>query len=53
MPDANGVRVADQLRTKFPKPAKLMDEAETDVLAFMAFPKRTDCSSTQPTHSNV
>src|SRR5690606_20059543 len=31
--------VADQLRTKFPKLAALMDEAESDVLAFMSFPK--------------
>src|SRR3954449_3703912 len=31
-------RVADQLRPKVPKLATLMDEAETDVLAFMTFP---------------
>src|ERR1700761_3003315 len=31
--------VADQLRVKFPKLAKLMDGAEADVLAFMGFPK--------------
>jgi transposase-like protein len=31
--------VADQLRTKFPKLAALMDDAESDVLAFMTFPK--------------
>src|SRR5665213_1726334 len=31
--------VADQLRAKFPKLAKLMDSAESDVLAFMGFPK--------------
>ncbi len=31
--------VADQLRAKFPKLAKLMDGAESDVLAFMSFPK--------------
>jgi putative transposase len=31
--------VADQLRPKVPKVAALMDEAETDVLAFMTFPK--------------
>jgi putative transposase len=31
--------VADQLRAKFPKLAKLMDGAESDVLAFMGFPK--------------
>jgi putative transposase len=31
--------VADQLRLKVPKLAALMDEAETDVLAFMTFRK--------------
>ena len=31
--------VADQLREKFPKLAKLMDGAEADVLAYMGFPK--------------
>jgi transposase-like protein len=31
--------VADQLRPKVPKLAALMDAAETDVLAFMTFPK--------------
>jgi putative transposase len=31
-------QVADQLRAKVPKLAALMDEAETDVLAFMTFP---------------
>jgi len=31
-------RVADQLRPKVPKLAALMDEAETDVLAYMTFP---------------
>jgi putative transposase len=30
---------ADQLRPKIPKLAALMDEAESDVLAFMSFPK--------------
>ena len=42
--------VADQLRAKFPKLAKLMDEAEPDVLAFMAFPKahRLQIHSTNP-----
>jgi len=40
--------VADQLRGKFPKLAELMDGAETDVLAFMTFPKahRTQIHST-------
>ena len=32
-------QVADQLRPKVGKLAALMDEAETDVLAFMSFPK--------------
>jgi len=42
--------VADQLRAKFPKLAKLMDGAEADVLAFMSFPKahRTQIHSTNP-----
>jgi putative transposase len=31
--------VADQLRTKFPKLADLMDGSEADVLAYMSFPK--------------
>ena len=43
-------RVADQLRPKVPKLAKLMDEAEPDVLAYMTFPKehRTKLHSTNP-----
>jgi len=32
--------VADQLRPRFAKLAALMDQAETDVLAFMAFPRQ-------------
>jgi putative transposase len=42
--------VADQLREKFPKLAVLMDDSETDVLAFMSFPKahRTQIHSTNP-----
>jgi putative transposase len=42
--------VADQLRTKFPKLAALMDDAESDVLAFMTFPKahRVQIHSTNP-----
>src|SRR5512134_179906 len=42
--------VADQLRAKFPKPAKLMDQAEDEVLAFMSFPKahRAQIHSTNP-----
>ena len=42
--------VADQLRERLPKLAKLMDEAEADVLAFMTFPKahRLQIHSTNP-----
>ena len=42
--------VADQLRAKFPKLAVLMDHSETDVLAFMSFPKahRVQIQSTNP-----
>jgi putative transposase len=42
--------VADQLRPKVPKLAALMDEAETDVLAYMTFPAqhRTKLHSTNP-----
>jgi len=43
-------RVADQLRPKVPKLATLMDEAETDVLAYMSFPAphRAKLHSTNP-----
>ena len=43
-------RVADQLRPKVPKLAGLMDEAETDVLAYMTFPAqhRAKLHSTNP-----
>jgi transposase-like protein len=43
-------RVADQLRPKVPKLAILMDEAETDVLAYMTFPAqhRAKLHSTNP-----
>ncbi len=43
-------QVADQLRPKVAKLALLMDEAETDVLAFMSFPKdhRPKIHSTNP-----
>ena len=43
-------QVADQLRPRVPKLAALMDEAEEDVLAFMAFPKehRAKIHSTNP-----
>jgi len=43
-------QVADQLRIKVPKLAGFMDDAETDVLAFMGFPKdhRAKIHSTNP-----
>ena len=43
-------RVADQLRPKVPKLATLMDDAETDVLAYMSFPPqhRAKLHSTNP-----
>ena len=43
-------RVADQLRPKLPKLAAVLDEAETDVLAYMSFPPqhRTKLHSTNP-----
>ncbi len=42
--------VADQIRPKVPKLATIMDEAETDVLAYMPFPKehRVQLHSTNP-----
>jgi putative transposase len=42
--------VSDQLRVKFPKLADLMEQAESDVLAFMSFPKshRVQIHSTNP-----
>ena len=42
--------VADQLRPKVPKLAHLMDDAEADVLAYMAFPRehRAKLHSTNP-----
>lgn len=42
--------VADQIRAKAPKLANLMDEAETDVLAYMSFPAahRAKLHSTNP-----
>jgi transposase-like protein len=45
-----GRQVADQLRPKVPKLAALMDEAESDVLAYMSFPKdhRPKLHSTNP-----
>jgi putative transposase len=43
-------KVADQLRPKLPRLAGILDEAETDVLAYMAFPAahRTKLHSTNP-----
>jgi len=43
-------KVADQLRPKLPKLAAVLDEGETDVLAYMAFPTahRTKLHSTNP-----
>jgi transposase-like protein len=43
-------RVADQLRTKLPKLAAFMDQAEHDVLAYMSFPvqHRVKLHSTNP-----
>jgi putative transposase len=43
-------QVADQLRPRVPKLAALMDEAETDVLAYMSFPAthRPKLHSTNP-----
>jgi transposase-like protein len=43
-------KVADQLRPKLPKLAALLDEAETDVLAYMEFPTlhRPKLHSTNP-----
>jgi transposase-like protein len=43
-------QVADQLRPRVPKLAALMDEAETDVLAYMTFPAthRAKLHSTNP-----
>jgi transposase-like protein len=43
-------KVADQLRSKLPKLAGLLDEAETDVLAYMTFPvaHRAKLHSTNP-----
>ena len=43
-------KVADQARSRVPKLAKLMDEAEADVLAYMDFPAqhRAKIHSTNP-----
>ena len=47
--------VADQIRPKVPKLAAIMDDAETDVLAYMTFPKehRTKLHSTNPQRLNA
>ena len=52
-PEAASVQwraVADQIRPKVSKLAAIMDDAETDVLAYMTFPKehRTKLHSTNP-----
>jgi transposase-like protein len=54
-PDAEAARrqwrlVADQIRSKVPKLAAMMDEAEADVLAYMTFPAqhRAKLHSTNP-----
>jgi putative transposase len=41
--------VADQIRPKVPKLAALLDDAETDVLAYMSFPAAHRPSSTRQT----
>jgi putative transposase len=46
-------KVADQLRPKLPKLAGFLDEAETDVLAYMTFPHSIGPSCTRPTRSSV
>jgi transposase-like protein len=46
-------RVADQLRPKLPKLAAFMDEAETDVLAYLAFQSLTAPSCTSPIRSSA
>jgi transposase-like protein len=45
--------VADQIRPKVPRLAAIMDEAETDMLAYMTSPKSTGSSCTRPTRSNA
>ena len=48
-------RVADQLRPKLPKLAAFLDATETDVLAFMSFPKdhRPKIHSTNPLERSI
>ena len=45
--------VADQARPRVPKLAALMDEAESDVLAYMGFPSQPGPKSTPITPSNA
>lgn len=45
-------RIADQLRPKLPKLAAFLDEAETDVLAYMSFPTAQAPSCIRPIRSN-
>jgi putative transposase len=47
-------RVADQLRPKLPKLAAFLDQAESDVLAYMTFPAqhRAKLHSTNPVRSS-
>ncbi len=49
-PRAQWRKVADQLRPELPKLSGFLDEAETDVLAYMTFPThhRTKLHSTKP-----
>jgi hypothetical protein len=44
--------VADQARPRAPKLAKLMDEAEADVLAYMSFPRPALGEDTPPIQFN-
>lgn len=49
-PDHSWRSVADQLRKPYPKLARMLDNSEADVLAFMEFPKelRQKLHSTNP-----
>ena len=46
LPKLKWRRVADQLRPKLPKLAAFLDEAETDVLAYMTLPGRAPDQAT-------
>jgi len=50
LPVHSQTAINNQVRDKFPKLGKLMDDAESDVLAFMSFPKahRIQSHSTNP-----